>query len=184
MRVPVANRIGEQDKGWTYAKALLAHERTAIAGVADSQAQPGQVKELAARKSMAARRCCPSPLPEAPVGYRDRTDGAGVHRAAGAGSGCVRRRPGRGIFPAEDQGHRDAAGGAGTAMDVAAYYQGVLPNDLSADQLGHEFRQPSPPGLYVWAGRHRLRRLQRSAEKHYCQGRTRPVRPHRREVSR
>ena len=37
VRVPVANRIGEQDKGWTYAKALLAHERTAIAGVADSK---------------------------------------------------------------------------------------------------------------------------------------------------
>ena len=24
-------------------------------------------------------------------------------------------------------------------MDVAAYYQGVLPNDLSAEQLGHAF---------------------------------------------
>ena len=37
VRVPVANRIGEQDKGWTYAKALLAHERTSIAGVADTK---------------------------------------------------------------------------------------------------------------------------------------------------
>ena len=25
------------------------------------------------------------------------------------------------------------------AMDVAAYYQGVLPNDLAAEQLGHAF---------------------------------------------
>lgn len=37
VRVPVENLIGEQDQGWTYAKALLAHERTAIANVADSR---------------------------------------------------------------------------------------------------------------------------------------------------
>jgi alkylation response protein AidB-like acyl-CoA dehydrogenase len=27
-RVPVANRVGEENKGWTYAKYLLGHERT------------------------------------------------------------------------------------------------------------------------------------------------------------
>ena len=37
VRVPVENRIGEENKGWTYAKALLAHERTGIANVADSK---------------------------------------------------------------------------------------------------------------------------------------------------
>ncbi len=37
VRVPVANRIGEENKGWTYAKFLLAHERTGIAGVASSK---------------------------------------------------------------------------------------------------------------------------------------------------
>ena len=36
VRVPVANRIGEENKGWTYAKFLLGHERTGIAGVAGS----------------------------------------------------------------------------------------------------------------------------------------------------
>ena len=36
VKVPMANLIGEQDKGWTYAKALLAHERTGMAEVADS----------------------------------------------------------------------------------------------------------------------------------------------------
>jgi len=35
--VPRDNLIGEQDKGWTYAKALLAHERTGMAEVADSK---------------------------------------------------------------------------------------------------------------------------------------------------
>ncbi|MBO9646795.1 MAG: acyl-CoA dehydrogenase family protein, partial [Pseudacidovorax sp.] len=32
VRVPAANLVGEQDKGWTYAKYLLTYERTNIAG--------------------------------------------------------------------------------------------------------------------------------------------------------
>ncbi len=37
VRVPQENLIGAENQGWTYAKALLAHERTSIAGVADSR---------------------------------------------------------------------------------------------------------------------------------------------------
>ena len=37
VRVPVENLIGEENKGWTYAKFLLAHERSGIAGVARSK---------------------------------------------------------------------------------------------------------------------------------------------------
>lgn len=33
VQVPVENLIGEENKGWTYAKVLLTHERTNIAGV-------------------------------------------------------------------------------------------------------------------------------------------------------
>ncbi len=47
VRVPVANLIGEQDKGWTYAKSLLAHERTAIAGVGDSKRRLRRLRDLA-----------------------------------------------------------------------------------------------------------------------------------------
>ncbi len=36
VKVPVENRIGEEGKGWTYAKGLLAHERTGLAGVSRS----------------------------------------------------------------------------------------------------------------------------------------------------
>ena len=32
-RVPVSQRIGEENKGWSYAKYLLGHERTAIANI-------------------------------------------------------------------------------------------------------------------------------------------------------
>ena len=31
--VPIINRIGEENKGWTYAKYLLGHERTTIANI-------------------------------------------------------------------------------------------------------------------------------------------------------
>ena len=37
VRVPVANRVYEENKGWTCAKFLLAHERTGIAAVARSK---------------------------------------------------------------------------------------------------------------------------------------------------
>lgn len=47
VRVPVENRIGAENQGWTYAKALLAHERTSIAGVADSRNWFEEIKELA-----------------------------------------------------------------------------------------------------------------------------------------
>jgi alkylation response protein AidB-like acyl-CoA dehydrogenase len=46
VRVPVENRVYEEDKGWTCAKFLLAHERTGIAGVAASK-RGEKVKALA-----------------------------------------------------------------------------------------------------------------------------------------
>jgi hypothetical protein len=36
VRVPVENRIGEEGSGWTYAKALLTHERTGLAFVSET----------------------------------------------------------------------------------------------------------------------------------------------------
>lgn len=48
VRVPVANRIGEENKGWTYAKFLLGNERNSIARVARSQYQLARLKQIAA----------------------------------------------------------------------------------------------------------------------------------------
>ncbi|KIN70514.1 Acyl-CoA dehydrogenase family protein [Sulfitobacter noctilucae] len=47
VKVPVENLVGEENKGWTYAKYLLTHERTNIAGVGFSQAGLNTVKRLA-----------------------------------------------------------------------------------------------------------------------------------------
>ncbi len=48
VRVPVANRIGEEGKGWTYAKYLLGHERTNIARTGFSRRMLRQLKMIAA----------------------------------------------------------------------------------------------------------------------------------------
>jgi len=47
VRVPVANRIGEENAGWTYAKYLLGHERTNIARVGRSKAKLERLKRIA-----------------------------------------------------------------------------------------------------------------------------------------
>ena len=51
VRVPVENRVGEENKGWTYAKFLLGHERTNIAGVGASKRELNRLKDIA-RKEM------------------------------------------------------------------------------------------------------------------------------------
>ncbi|MGI9328442.1 MAG: acyl-CoA dehydrogenase family protein [Pseudomonadales bacterium] len=45
--VPVENRVGEEGKGWTYAKGLLQHERTGIAGISRSVVALEKLKEQA-----------------------------------------------------------------------------------------------------------------------------------------
>ena len=47
VRVPVENLVGEENKGWTYAKYLLTHERTGLGGVGASQAALAAVKRVA-----------------------------------------------------------------------------------------------------------------------------------------
>ncbi|MEM6626450.1 MAG: acyl-CoA dehydrogenase family protein [Pseudomonadota bacterium] len=48
VRVPVENLVGVENQGWTYAKFLLAHERSGIAGVAQSKRGVEKLKQIAA----------------------------------------------------------------------------------------------------------------------------------------
>ncbi|MDP7341897.1 MAG: acyl-CoA dehydrogenase family protein [Alphaproteobacteria bacterium] len=54
VRVPQANRIGEENKGWTYAKFLLSHERTGIAAIGRSKKELSQLKSIAAAEAAGA----------------------------------------------------------------------------------------------------------------------------------
>lgn len=47
VRVPVGNRIGDENAGWTYAKYLLGHERTNIAGIGASQRELRRLRQMA-----------------------------------------------------------------------------------------------------------------------------------------
>ncbi len=49
VKVPVENLVGEENKGWTYAKYLLTYERTGLAGIGLSKAALEHLKELAGR---------------------------------------------------------------------------------------------------------------------------------------
>ena len=49
VRVPVGQRVGDEGRGWHYAKGLLTHERTGLAYVADSTRRLRRLREAAAR---------------------------------------------------------------------------------------------------------------------------------------
>ena len=55
VEVPVENRVGEENKGWTYAKYLLGHERTGNAGVGYCKRWLKQLKQVAATQQSNGR---------------------------------------------------------------------------------------------------------------------------------
>ena len=48
VEVPVENLLGEENRGWTYAKYLLGHERTGIAGIGHCYRELRQLRHYAA----------------------------------------------------------------------------------------------------------------------------------------
>jgi len=66
VRVPMRNRVGEENKGWTYAKFLLSHERTNTAGIGNCKRALARLKQVAATRLVSGR-----PL-LADVRFRDR----------------------------------------------------------------------------------------------------------------
>jgi len=140
VRVPVTNRIGEQDKGWTYAKALLAHERTAIAGVADSLRGLAEVREFARREINGGRALLDDPL------FRKRLSDVEIELMAleftdlrvlaSVASGGA---PGPESSLLKIKGTQLQQAVQELRMDVAGYSQGLLPTELRAEEVGHSF---------------------------------------------
>ena len=62
VRVPVENRIGEENRGWTYAKFLLSHERTNIAGIGIAKRELAHLKSAAAEARKDGRPLLDDPL--------------------------------------------------------------------------------------------------------------------------
>lgn len=62
VRVPVANRIGEENQGWTYAKYLLTYERTGIAGVGHAKAALEHLKAIAKTQQVNGKPLIEDPM--------------------------------------------------------------------------------------------------------------------------
>jgi hypothetical protein len=92
VRVPVANLVGEEDNGWTYAKYLLTYERTNIAGVGASMAAFEHLRQVAETQSKGGRPLADDPLFAARLARLEidldnmKTTNLRVLAAAGAGA--------------------------------------------------------------------------------------------------
>jgi len=62
VKVPVENRVGEENKGWTYAKFLLGHERTNIAGVGASKRELRRLKNIARQEQKNGKPLIEDPM--------------------------------------------------------------------------------------------------------------------------
>jgi pimeloyl-CoA dehydrogenase large subunit len=62
VRVPLDNLVGEENKGWDYAKFLLANERNGIARVGVTKARLARIRELAALATFGDRPKLADPL--------------------------------------------------------------------------------------------------------------------------
>ena len=62
VRVPAENLVGEENRGWTYAKFLLGHERSNIAGIGAAKRELARLKRVAAEERKDGRPLCDDPL--------------------------------------------------------------------------------------------------------------------------
>jgi alkylation response protein AidB-like acyl-CoA dehydrogenase len=67
VKVPRENLVGEQNRGWTYAKALLGHERTLVAGIGISTRALIRAKKIAAETLQDGRPLLDDPVVRARI---------------------------------------------------------------------------------------------------------------------
>ncbi|MGI9299877.1 MAG: acyl-CoA dehydrogenase family protein [Luminiphilus sp.] len=140
VRVPAKNVVGEVGKGWTVAKALLAHERTGIAGVADIKRTMRLIKEAAAKETNGGQRMSDD------AGFQQRMADIEVELMALEFTELrTLATMAAGGFPGPEssllkiKGTELQQATQELRMELAAYYQGVLPTDMDPSVLGHEF---------------------------------------------
>lgn len=140
VRVPVQNLIGEEGKGWTYAKSLLVHERLSIAEVADSKRNLEDLRNLASAEVNGGRSLIEDPLfakrladVEINLMALEFTE---LRVLAAAAEGGM---PGPESSLLKLQGTEIQQSLQELRMDVAGYYSGALQADIEQDKFGHAF---------------------------------------------
>ncbi|MGB0668606.1 MAG: acyl-CoA dehydrogenase family protein [Porticoccaceae bacterium] len=140
VKVPTENLIGEQDKGWTYAKALLAHERTGMAEVADSTRMLDSLKQRASVEINGGKAMIDDPIfqmrlsdIEMELMALEYTE-LRVFASMAAGG-----MPGPESSLLKIKGTEISQAIHELQLQLASYYGGALPHDLSAEELKHDF---------------------------------------------
>ena len=95
VKVPASNLVGEENKGWTYAKYLLTHERTGIAGVGFATAGLENLKSIARQQTKRGKPLIEDPLFSARIAEAEidldamRTTNLRVLADATGGAACL-----------------------------------------------------------------------------------------------
>ncbi|MFT4940736.1 MAG: alkylation response protein AidB-like acyl-CoA dehydrogenase [Paraglaciecola sp.] len=140
VRVPITNRIGDEGKGWTYAKALLAHERTSIAAVADSKRRLRDLRELLGQEVSGGRalsqdtqfqnRLSNTEIELMALEYTELRVLASTADGKGPGvESSLLKIKGTEIQQSIQQMY----------MDLAGYYSGVIHGEDTEETIGHAF---------------------------------------------
>lgn len=140
VRVPAENRIGEENKGWTYAKSLLAHERTVIARVADSKRRLETLRQYALKETEGGQVMAQDPVfrarfsdIEAELMALEYT-GLRVLAAQASGQG-----PGAESSLLKVKGTEVQQAIHELTIDLAGPYGGIINDSLASGDIGHEF---------------------------------------------
>ena len=138
--VPTENLIGEQDKGWTYAKALLAHERTGMAEVADSTRMLEALKRRASEERNGGKAMIDDPMFQARLSSIEMElmalEYTELRVFASMAAGGM---PGPESSLLKIKGTEITQAIQELQLQLAASYGGALPDDLDSQQLGHDF---------------------------------------------
>ena len=139
VRVPANNMIGDESKGWTYAKGLLVHERLSIAGVADSKRDLAMLRERAAKEinggqslladPFFAKRLADVEIELMALEYTELRVLASAEDGQFGPESSLLKLQGTDIQQALQE----------LWMDAAGYYGLTLQCELSNDELGHDF---------------------------------------------
>ncbi len=140
VRVPVENRIGEEGKGWTYAKSLLVHERLSIAEVVESKRNLERLRDQARAEINGGASLLDDPvfanrLAEVEIDLMA-LEFTELRVLASAAEGGM---PGPESSLLKLQGTTIQKSIQELRMDIAGYYSQAIQGDLNDEQFGHSF---------------------------------------------
>jgi alkylation response protein AidB-like acyl-CoA dehydrogenase len=148
VRVPVANLVGEENKGWTCAKFLLGHERANIAGIGTAKRNLARLKRIASAESLDGVPLLHDPLFAARVAQVEielmaleitnlRVLAAEAHQKAPGPEASILKIKGTEIAQALSELMVQAAGVYALPFDRAA-----MALDFAGDRVGPEHAAP------------------------------------------